>query len=146
MINDAYPYYPSKGNMQFVFQSEGEQGKVMKMIQFTRLKNGEWNLGFGDWKKGTVDDLTVTNNHDAIRVIKTVAKATLDFFETYPGSVLVIKGSDDRRRRLYNYIFQKHFEDITLSFTIIGIIDEIEDYYSPLKFYHFFKISLKFGL
>jgi hypothetical protein len=91
MIKDAYPCYASEDKMLFIFRSEGIQGTVIKMIIFspTDVKN-EWNLAFGDFKDDEIDHLTITNNQDAMKVIRTVAKATIEFFKAYPNSRLLI--------------------------------------------------------
>jgi hypothetical protein len=48
MINEAYNLYPSTDNTLFLFESEGPKGKVVKVIEFSRIDDDIWNLGFGD--------------------------------------------------------------------------------------------------
>ena len=91
MITETYQYLFTNGKTQFVFQSEGIQGNIIKIVQFSILNNGKWNLGFGDFKAGLIDDKVLSNNHDVVRVISTVAKITIDFFEKYPKSMVVIE-------------------------------------------------------
>ena len=88
MINDAYDYVDIKDKTVFIFQSEGPQGTVTKVIVFTLEEDGTWNLGFGGWRNDDVDGKIMTSNHDAMRVIRTVAKATLTFFEAYPTRII----------------------------------------------------------
>ena len=144
MITDSYPYFAIKNNTSFIFESIGNQGTIIKIIQFTLLDSGEWNLGFGDWKNGIIDDLTISNNHDLIRVIQTVAKATYVFFEEYPESVVIIKPVDERRKRLYNLVFQRHIQSIELVFKVVGIIDDEKETFLSKKMYDNFEITLKF--
>ena len=73
MIKDTYRHMPSKGHTRFAFQSESEQRKIVKIVEFFPLDNGKWNLGFGDWNKGNVDDKVVSNNQDTMKVIRTLA-------------------------------------------------------------------------
>ena len=144
MINDTYPYYPSEDYSQFLFISEGEQGKILKIILFEPLGNNEWNLGFGDLKHEGVDDSVMSSNHDAMKIIRTVARTTLDFCQEHPETILQIKPVDSKRGKLYNLVFQKYFTNIDAYFNIIGFTENVGEKYSPQKFYDYFKISFKF--
>ncbi len=143
MINDAYTYVDTGDKTTFIFHSEGPQGIITKFIEFTFEEDGTWNLGFGDWRNGDIDGAIITNNHDAMRVIRTVAKATLDFFNTYPKRVVVIEAIDEKRNRLYNSVFKRHFKDIEPVFDIIGIVGNLRETYSPEKYYQRFELKLK---
>jgi hypothetical protein len=145
MITDAYSYIYFKKSTRFIFTSEGAKGKIVKIIQFSYLENNEWNLGFGDAHQGKIDDLILSNNQDIVRVMNTVAKAIYDFFQIYPDSTILIRPIDEKRKRFYNSIFQRHFKEIIFHFQIIGISKEIEEQYSPHKLYDNFKIMRKFG-
>ena len=82
MIKDIYPYSQIGEQLLFAFVSEGINGDIFKLIAFTPRDDGKWNLGFGDWgNDGVVDDKVMTNNHDVVKVIGTVAKVTYDFFQ-----------------------------------------------------------------
>ena len=144
MIKDTYVYYPAQDRLFFIFRSEGTKGAISKIIFFTRLeKKNEWNLAFGDLKDGDMDDSVISNNQDALKIMRTVAKATVEFFNTYPESILHIKPVDEKRRKLYNYLFQKNFEEIDSLFNIRGVIGKRSSSYVPIKFYDSFKITLK---
>lgn len=144
MINDIYSYYPSKNFTQFAFQSEGIKGKIVKIIIFSPIAENEWNLGFGDFHRGKLDDTTMTNNNDAMKTIRTVAQAILIFIETYPDRIVVIEPLDEKRKRFYNRIFQKFYDEINIYFNIIGIREGVSFVFNPKEFYDVFKISYKF--
>ena len=146
MITDAYSFIALQRKTRFIFESEGKQGKIIKIIQFTQLESNEWNLGFGDLKDGNIDDLIISNNEDVFKVIKTVAKVVTIFFQEYPQSRFIIKPIDDKRKKLYNSIFRRHFKDIILDFNILGIVENNKEAYSPQKNYDNFEITLKFEL
>ena len=146
MITETYKYLSTSTKTQFIFQSEGIQGNTIKIVQFSLLSNGKWNLGFGDFKTGIIDDMVLSNNHDAIRVISTVAKITMEFFEQYPKSIVVIDPVDEKRKKLYNIVFKRHFKEIEANFQIIGYIEDKAEAYMPKFFYESFEISLKFEL
>lgn len=143
MINDHYRYLASRNKTQYFFESNGVQGKVMKVILFTYVEDDLWNLGFGDWHKGKIDDSVVTNNQDTVKVISTVAKVAYQFFEDFPERRIEIKPVDERRKRLYNYVFQKHFKDIELLFQITGFRNNTPELYTPNNFYDSFILKPK---
>ncbi len=144
MIKDTYPCYPSKDKMFFIFRSEGIQGIIAKLIIFTPIgKENEWNLAFGDLKSNDIDDSVITNNQDAMKIIRTVAKATLDFFDAYPTSSLIIKPVDEKRSRLYHSVFRRHFHEIDALFDIIGVKGENIEPYNTFNTYESFRITLK---
>ena len=143
MINDSYYFEATNNNTLFAFESEGVKGKILKLVVFEMTVDGKWNLAFGDVKNGDIDDSVITNNQDAIKVIRTVAKIIMIFFEDYPLSTILINPVDEKRKRLYNFAFQRHFKDIEPIFKIIGFLKGVEETYTPLKMYDSFQISLK---
>ena len=143
MIKDAYEYFSLKDDILYGFMSEGTKGTIIKIIIFTPTEDGKWNLAFGDWQNKDVDDKVMSNNQDVVRVIGTVAKVTYKFFENYPDAVLIIDPVDEKRKKLYNIVFQRHFETIKKDFKIVGILGEKSSNYSPKKRYDSFELSLK---
>jgi hypothetical protein len=143
MINEAYNLYPSKDNTFFLFESDGPQGKITKIIEFARIDDNIWNLGFGDWQKEGISDTVISNNQDIVKVMNTVAQTVYIFLNQYPDSIILIKPVDEKRSRLYNTIFQRHLKDIELSFDVKGYIKDVIEPYSPLKIYDVLQIKLK---
>ena len=144
MIEQPYPYYELGRPMHYFFESIGEEKSVYKIVAFTLLVNGNWNLGFGDLaENGSIDDSVVTNNHDVRNVIGTVAKIAIDFLRKYPERTIEIKPVDDKRKTLYNLVFQRYFEEINTFIEVCGIIAE-EEPYIPTQTYNRFTIKLKF--
>ena len=145
MIAESYPFVVSSNQTQYFFQSEGSKGKILKIVFFTHIIDDLWNLGFGDVdiKSGDIDGSIVTNNQDVAKVIGTVAKITHAFFADFPERSIEIKPIDERRGRLYNYVFQKHFKDIYPSFDVLGPINRTEEPYNPNSFYDSFKLKVK---
>jgi hypothetical protein len=143
MIEETYPYFPIGDELFWGFKSEGVKGIIPKVVLFTPIRNGKWNLGFGDWKNNDIDDKTMSNNQDVVKVIGTVAKVAIEFLEHYPDATLVIKPVDEKRKKLYNIVFQRHFETIKDKFKIIGINGKRRRIYSPEKVFDHFELSLK---
>ena len=144
MITQPYPYTELIPQTHYYFESIGEKGKTVKIVAFFPLEDKVWNLGFGDLQDdGSVNDLVTTNNQDARKVLQTVAKIAIDFLAQNPTEVLQIEPIDNKRKQLYNNIFQRYFQDITIIFNVLGILNGEEEVYTPLKSYSIFKISLK---
>jgi hypothetical protein len=144
MINNPYPYLASGNNTWFFFESEGPQGKIPKVVAFRDYGNNIWNIGFGDLRRGKIQDSVVSNNQDLVRVMNTVAQTIRVFLETHPAAILQIRPVDERRKRLYNGIFQRRFAEIDKKFRVVGIREGITELYSPKQFYDKFEISLNF--
>jgi hypothetical protein len=144
MIEQPYLYYELGTETKYFFESIGENISVYKIVGFTLLPNGNWNLGFGDLQKdGSVDDSVVTNNHDVRKVIGTVAKIAMDFLRKYPERIIEIKPVDRKRKTLYNLVFNRYFEEINAFLDIWGFIEQEKEPYIPTKTYNKFTIKLK---
>ena len=144
MIKESYRYFDINEKMQYFFASEGIQGKIIKSIVFTYSEENLWNLAFGDWHNGDIDDSIITNNHDIVKLISTIAKIVYDFSNDYPSRDIYIQPVDEKRKKLYNHIFRRNQKDINLVFDIVGIINGLDEDYLPEKFYDKFKLKRKF--
>ena len=77
------------------------------------------------------------------KVISTVAKIAFVFIEAYPDRILTIIPVDEKRKMLYNRVFQRHFEDIDKKFEVIGTIKEHDEPYTTSKIYDEFTLKFK---
>ncbi|MFN0033441.1 MAG: DUF6934 family protein [Saprospiraceae bacterium] len=118
--------------------------KIPKLVTFEQYGENKWNVGFGDFKRGIADDSAISNNGDVARVLNTVAQIIREFFMEHPDAIVEIKPIDEKRKRLYNLIFQRHFEEIASDFQIKGLREGALEEYSLNKFYDGFEISLIF--
>lgn len=145
MIKDTYEYNSIPNKTVFIFYSEGKKGKIKKGIIFTKMGGNLWNLAFGDVVEGDIEDSIINNNHDFVKLFATIAKATYEFSAQYPKRQIHIEPVDEKRKKLYNHIFRRHYEDINLVFHITGIyLDSEKEDYSPQKNYDFFRLKRKF--
>lgn len=144
MINDAYDYFPSSNKTLYFFESEGSQGKIRKVIIFTYAGKNLWNLAFGDLKNGDIDDSVISNNHDIVKLISTIAKAVYEFSAEFPKRAIIIRPVDEKRKKLYNHVFRRNYEYINAIFHITGVSNGIDEDYSAKKFYDNFKLKRKF--
>lgn len=112
--------------LSFEFTSDGPKGSIKKVIHYSKLHAqglSIYNLGFGDFNEATgkINDLSVTNNQDRDKVLGTVAKSFIHFFDKYPESRVVFMGSTPARTRLYVMEISKHWATIKGLVTIDGL-------------------------
>jgi len=87
--NPNYRYKSEQKLRHFEFISEGSKGLIHKMVEYTETREENvFNLAFGDYDKNTktIDDLSITNNGDSLKVLATVASTVYAFTEKYPES------------------------------------------------------------
>lgn len=144
MLKESYNYLSSPNKAIYLFESEGKNGKIMKVIAFTSVGKSLWNLGFGDLHNEQIDDSVISNNHDIVKLISTIAKITYEFSDEFPSRRIQIKPVDDKRKRLYNHVFRRNYEVIKATFQITGINGRKKEPYSPEKFYDNFELKRKF--
>ena len=76
MILDRYQLISGDSLMVFEFTSEGSNGKISKIVQYSKTNlEGFYNLGFGDkdLETGEISDQSISNNGDSQKVLATVA-------------------------------------------------------------------------
>jgi len=80
---EKYHLKSDKTFTYFEFISVGSNGAIRKMIEFqTTSSPSLFNLAFGDKnpETGEIDDLAISNNGDAQKVLGTVVAALYTFF------------------------------------------------------------------
>ncbi len=146
MITESYEYISLVKHTYYYFESEGSQGKIAKIVTFSRLNNKYWNLGFGDLQGNKINDSVVSNNNDIIKIISTVAKIAYEFSDKFPKRGLEINPIDEKRKSLYNHFFRRNYATIDANFHILGVNNEgDEEIYSPKKNYDLFRLKRKFA-
>lgn len=134
----------SDENDAFFFVSTGSQGEIIKIVVFSQTSEGLWNVGFGDLKKGKINDRQISNNGDFAKVLATVAAAVYRFSARYPNRSLRIVPVDFDRKRLYNHVFRRHFSEIEKRYLVVGRREYLPDeIYEPEIFYDSFELHPK---
>ncbi len=144
MITESYDYIALGDKPYYYFQSEGEQGKIIKIVTFSRLKNRYWNLGFGDLQGNKINGTVVSNNHDIVKLISTVAKIAYEFSDKFPRRGIKVNPIDEKRKRLYNHVFCRNYDAISVNFHIIGVRNAVSEKYSLGRDYDKFRLKRKF--
>jgi hypothetical protein len=103
-MNKPKYLYKTEGEFTiYEFVSEGPNGRIAKMVEYTETATeGVFNLAFGDYDEITnsINDLSVTNNGDSLKVLATVASTVYAFFNKHPNAYIVATGSTNVRTRL----------------------------------------------
>jgi hypothetical protein len=124
---EQYELEENKSQTTFHFISEGQKGKILKRIRYSKMPiQGVidlYNLGFGDVdpQTGKVNDLTVTGNGDRDKVLATVVKTVFIFMSRYPVAKIFIAGSTPSRTRLYQMAISNYLEVLSETFEIEGL-------------------------
>ena len=104
MIGETCQFDKSNDGMQYAFASKGPQGVIVKFVLYTLIHGNVYNLGFGHFEGGQVDDAVVSNNDDLVKIMNTIASTLYAFTEQYPGSKVYIEPIDRKRSNLYHHI------------------------------------------
>ncbi len=93
------------------------------MVEYTETATKDvYNLGFGDYDEITnsINDLSVTNNEDSLKVLAPVASTVYAFFEKHPNAFILATGSTNVRTRLYRMGITNNLAEITEDFVVYG--------------------------
>jgi len=107
----------------FEFTSEGPKGKIKKIVEYSETgTENVYNLGFGDYDEVTsgINDLSVTNNGDSLKVLATVASTVYAFTEKHPNAWIFATGSTIVRTRLYRMGITNNLAEIAEDFIVLG--------------------------
>jgi hypothetical protein len=143
MYDVVYPFDSTNFHKLFTFKSISEEKTIVKVVQFSHVKDNLYNLGLADYEKGKLQFTELSNNQDMIRVLGTVAAIVRRFTEIYPEREILIRG-ENRRMQLYNLVFQRRYMEIEKEFQIWGYTDDDEwQPYDPQKVFESLKIRRK---
>jgi hypothetical protein len=124
MNNQKY-IYKSEGLLKiYEFTSEGPNGSIQKMVEYSETGTENiYNLAFGDYNFETkkIDDLSITNNGDSLKVLATVASTVYAFTEKYPQAWIFATGSTSVRTRLYRMGITNNLAEINEDFKVYGL-------------------------
>ena len=121
------PQYLYKTEAEFTifeFVSEGPKGSIKKIVEYTETATENvYNLGFGDYDETTnsINDLSVTNNGDSLKVLATVASTVYAFLDKHPNAYIVASGSTNVRTRLYRMGITNNLAEIKEDFVVYGL-------------------------
>lgn len=123
MKHPKYNYRSESSLQVYEFISEGPKGLIKKLVIYTETTSENvYNLGFGDFDESTngINDLSVTNNGDSLKVLATVASTVYAFTERHPDAWILATGSTSVRTRLYRMGITNNLAEIETDFIILG--------------------------
>lgn len=123
MRHPKYNYRSENSFHFYEFISEGPKGLVKKLVVYTETATENvYNLGFGDYDESTdgINDLSVTNNGDSLKVLATVASTVYAFIERFPNAWILATGSTSVRTRLYRMGITNNLAEIESDFIVLG--------------------------
>ena len=147
-MNNPKYLYKTEGLFQiYEFVSEGPKGNIKKMVEYTETATKNvYNLGFGDYDETTnaINDLSVANNGDSLKVLTTVASTIYAFIEKHPNAYILATGSTAVRTRLYRMGITNNLTEITEDFVVYGFSSEgVWEEFEVGKDYEAFLITKK---
>ena len=146
MKSTNYPLSAEDNLKTFEFISEGPNGLIRKMVQFTPTNlQGFYILAFGDKdsKTGELDDLAISNNNDTERILATVAATVYAFTDKYSDAWIYATGSTKARTRLYRMGINKYFSQARKDFELLGQTEKHWEAYEKDKDYDGFLVRRK---
>ncbi len=124
---DHYTYFTNNDFSDYEFFSEGEKGKIRKIVRYTQVNDKPivYNLGFGDaTRSGSVDDTKITNNGDRDKILATVANTIIDFTTQVGNYYIFATGSTASRTRLYQMSICRLWDEISKDFVVYGLMKD----------------------
>jgi hypothetical protein len=123
MNQPKYQYRSEEFLLFYEFISEGPKGSIKKVVQYTETATENvYNLGFGDFDETTqsINDLSITNNGDSLKVLATVASTVYAFMKQHPNAWIFATGSTAVRTRLYRIGITNNLSEISIDFIVLG--------------------------
>jgi hypothetical protein len=143
-----YPLASGDNLTTFEFTSEGPNGLIPKLVQYTSTNLKDvYNLAFGDKDHltGKIDDTVISNNGDSEKVLATVISTVLAFTDRYPNAYVYATGSTKARTRLYRMGISKYITEVKSDFEIYGETEEEWQEFKKGVEYEGFLVKRKFS-
>lgn len=122
---ERYKYSKKQTFKEYTFYSEGPKGRIKKTVRFILIPvKGTlcYNLVFGDWdeENNCINDMSVTNNGDAEKVLATVGAIVIGFTALFNEALIHATGSTLARTRRYQMGISKMWDEIEEIFDVYG--------------------------
>lgn len=142
----SYPFQQTEDTTQFFFESIGSKGVIQKTVAITATGiDNIYNLGLGDYNPETneVDDLSVSDNGDTVKILATIFKIVHLYLNRYPERQLVFAGNTSSRNRLYRMAINKEIQELSHFFSLLGYWNDTWEHFDPKHHYDLFLIGNK---
>ena len=147
MQEEPYQFERPTTEICYNFKSLSQEKTVNKRVTFTSADfQNIYHLALLDvLNDGSTSDITETRNKDMKTVLATVLKIVKDFLDRNSGNIIVFKGSDKRRHRLYRLLLTRELSMIQQGFNVFGIIlsQERPELFQADQDYEYYLITKK---
>jgi hypothetical protein len=144
-MDELYYHYENPiTEIRYDFLSISHDKEVRKRIFFTTSNyQSIYNLALVDvLDDGTFSDITESRNKDMNTILATVIRVVEHFFEANTDKVVIFRGSDERRQRLYRLLINKELAKIRQKFRVYGGFgNQDSEQFRPNVPYDFFIIA-----
>lgn len=127
---ERYDFVVSPDHLEYRFFSEGPQGQIKKIVRFQQFNEAgnTFNLVFGNSNENSsvINDSAISNNHDADKILATVAIIVHEFTSRFPKAIIYAEGSTLSRTRLYQMGINRQYNVIRSMFDIFGLTENNE--------------------
>ncbi|WP_439583942.1 DUF6934 family protein [Dyadobacter bucti] len=142
MQEESYPFTCSRQEFRYKFVSVSEWKKINKIVLFTQINDGNsYSLALFDiLEDGLASASVESNNGDERLVLATVIKIIDHFLSVKPDCLVIFRGSDARRHRLYRVVITRELPDLSKTFQVYGIIRDKSFRFKSNGLYEFYMI------
>jgi hypothetical protein len=142
MDEPSYKFNKPRIEYRYDFTSISTEKEVQKIVLFTLTETENiYNLALLDvLANGQTSDINETKNKDMKTVLATVMKIIQDFLDKNATAIVLFKGSEEKRQRLYRIIVNREIKVLQQSFRIFGSIDNEIELFQANREYNFFLI------
>lgn len=122
MNEESYPFMAIQWPFLYQFESVSENKKIQKFVVFTPTKNKTiFNLALLDrTEDGLFSDQTESNNGDLSTVLSTIFRIVEHFLAVNPQSLVMFRGHEKRRHRLYRIVLNREYAFLSTKFMVFG--------------------------
>lgn len=141
-----YNYEQSITEIRYDFVSKSQDKDVAKRVSFTTSDyQNIYNLALLDvLESGEVSDISESRNRDMKTILATVIRITEEFLNKNQQSIVIFKGSDERRQRLYRLVISRDITEIQKKFIVFGtLLNQKPEKFKPNRPYVYFIITKK---
>jgi len=142
MNEEHHSFGLSRQEFRYEFVSIGKRKQITKIVLFTETHWDKiYNLALFDClDDGSVSAYVDSGNGDERLVFATIIKI-IDHFLTIKSDCLIIfRGNDDRRHRLFRIVITTALSDLSKTFQVYGIVRDRSLRFKPNKLYDSYMI------
>lgn len=142
-MKESYPFKLVHGPFQYQFESVSEDKKIQKFVFLTQTKNKTiFNLALLDWTEhGGFSDQVESNNGDLVTVLSTVFRIVEHFLRENPECLIMFRGHEKRRHRLYRIVLSRELASLSRKFRVFGGAPDNFKPFKPNTDYDFYFIK-----